>query len=192
MDAHDYANRVYLSAIEAAKFLGVSVRTVHRLVTEGRLPALVAASGQKRFRLRDLEALKQNLAWLVSSLQPPSLPDCITLTLNGTTQRIYVKNAQSMKEIGDNSIHLVITSPPYFSTKMYAREPIEGDLGNIHSLEEWLEQIALVWQEVYRVLQSGRKAFINIMNLPSRMADGSFRTLNLMGKTIDLCERCIK
>jgi DNA modification methylase len=100
-----------------------------------------------------------------------------------------VKNAQQMAELADESVHLVVTSPPYFNTKMYAREPIEGDLGNIHSLEEWLEQIAIVWREVYRVLQPGRKAFINIMNLPIRTDDGKFRTLNLMGKTIDLCEQ---
>ena len=35
MEARDYASRTYLSAIEAAKFLGVSVRMVHRLTAEG-------------------------------------------------------------------------------------------------------------------------------------------------------------
>ena len=35
MEARDYANRTYLSAIEAARFLGVSVRMVHRLTAEG-------------------------------------------------------------------------------------------------------------------------------------------------------------
>jgi len=35
MEARDYANRTYLSAIEAARFLGVSVRIVHRLTAEG-------------------------------------------------------------------------------------------------------------------------------------------------------------
>jgi len=35
MEARDYANRTYLSAIEAARFLGVSIRMVHRLTAEG-------------------------------------------------------------------------------------------------------------------------------------------------------------
>jgi DNA modification methylase len=188
MEARDYANRTYLSAIEAARFLGVSVRMVHRLTAEGILPASVAASGQKRFRLSDLEDLKREHAWRVHAKHAEA-PECFTLTLGGVAQRIYVKNAQQMTDLADESVHLVITSPPYFNTKMYAREPIAGDLGNIHSLEAWLEQIGVVWREVYRVLQPGRKAFINIMNLPIRMGDGKFRTLNLTGKTIDLCEQ---
>jgi DNA modification methylase len=198
MEARDYANRTYLSAIEAARFLGVSVRMLHRLTAEGLLPAFVAASGQKRFRLKDLERLKcsairdaKQVARVAQLLQSRSrdIPECVNLTLNGVVQRVYVKNAQQMTELADDSIHLVVTSPPYFDTKMYAREPIEGDLGNIHSLDEWLEQIAVVWREVYRVLQPGRKAFINMMNLPIRTDDGTFRTLNLVGKTIDLCEQ---
>ncbi len=186
---HDYTQRTYLSAIEAAKFLGVSVRTVHRLVSEGLLPAIIAASGQKCFRLTELEQLKQKMLALPLEEGSPADFTGETLHLNGTVQQIIVGNAQKMNSIADNSIHLVVTSPPYFNTKMYAREPIEGDLGNLHSLDEWLEQIGVVWREVYRVLQPGRKAFINLMNLPVRMTNGSFRMLNLVGKTIDLCEQ---
>jgi DNA modification methylase len=93
-----------------------------------------------------------------------------------------------MRELPDASVHLMVTSPPYFDAKMYASEPIEDDLGNIHNLFDWLDAIAVVWREVFRVLQPGRKMFINLMNLPVRTEDGSFRTLNLVGKTIDLCE----
>jgi DNA modification methylase len=93
-----------------------------------------------------------------------------------------------MDDIPSNSVHLVITSPPYFDAKMYSREPIEGDLGNIHTLDEWFEKISEVWREVFRVLEPGRKFFVNIMNLPIRLEDGSFRTLNLVGRTIDICE----
>ncbi|HDM36433.1 MAG TPA: site-specific DNA-methyltransferase, partial [Candidatus Syntrophoarchaeum butanivorans] len=52
----------------------------------------------------------------------------------------------------------------------------------------WFEEIGKVWKEVFRVLQPGRRAFINIMNLPIRTR-GSFRTLNLVGRTIDICEK---
>ncbi|MEM2899406.1 MAG: site-specific DNA-methyltransferase, partial [Thermoplasmata archaeon] len=90
--------------------------------------------------------------------------------------------------VEDDSVHLMITSPPYFDAKMYSRENIEYDLGNVHDLDTWFEKIGKAWSEVYRVLQPGRKAFINIMNLPVR-ENGSFRSLNLVGRTIDLCER---
>jgi DNA modification methylase len=71
---------------------------------------------------------------------------------------------------------------------MYSSHPIPGDLGDVHSVEGWFEQIGQVWKEVFRVLQPGRKFFINIMNLPVRLEDGSFRTLNLMGRTVQQCE----
>ena len=58
----------------------------------------------------------------------------------------------------------------------------------MHSVDEWFGRIGAVWQEVFRVLQPGRKFFINIMNLPVRLEDGSYRTLNLMGRTVQQCE----
>jgi DNA modification methylase len=187
MEPVDYRERRYLSAVEAAKFLRVSAGVVHRLVSEGILPVQIAASGQQRFDLRDLERLRHEYAFGNKTVHYRTL-ESYTLHLNHTVQRIYVRNAQSMCELPDASVHLMVTSPPYFNAKMYASEPIEGDLGNIHDLSEWLEAIGLVWREVFRVLQPGRKAFINLMNLPIRTEDGSFRTLNLVGKTIDLCE----
>jgi DNA modification methylase len=72
---------------------------------------------------------------------------------------------------------------------MYSKEPLENDLGNVHDLRDWYDKIAEVWREVFRVLQPGRKAFINIMNLPVRSEDKSFRTLNLSGKTIEIYEK---
>jgi len=111
------------------------------------------------------------------------------IEINETTQKIFVQNSMKMDNLPDNSIHLMVTSPPYFDTKMYSKEPIEGELGNIHNIDEWFEKISAVWKEVYRVLQRGRRAFINIMNLPIRLENGSFRTLNLAGKTIDTCEK---
>ena len=92
-----------------------------------------------------------------------------------------------MPDVADNSVHLAITSPPYFNAKMYS-EAQAGDLGNVHDLSHWLAEIKKVWQEVFRVLQPGRKFFLNIMNLSVR-ENKSFRTLNLSGKNIDICEQ---
>lgn len=189
MESVDYRERRYLSAVEAAKFLGITARAVHQLVDEGILRAQVAASGQYRFDLRDLQEIKQQLN--LGNTPSPQAEAAIReyrLRLNQTTQIIYVANSQAMTDVPTDSVHLVVTSPPYFNAKMYSREPIEGDIGNIHTLSDWLIAIESVWREVFRVLQPGRKFFINLMNLPVRTADGSFRMLNLVGKTIDLCE----
>jgi len=185
----DYASRRYLSAGEAAQLLGISVAQLHALVRQGDVPAYRAASGQYRFERAALEPLVRAGKFPGPKTAPAadSAPQMWDLTLGTTRQRVYVADARNMHHVPEASVHLVVTSPPYFNAKMYSPEPIPGDLGNIHDLDTWLHEIGQVWREVYRVLQPGRKAFINIMNLPIRQ-NGTFRSLNLVGKTIDLCE----
>ena len=103
-------------------------------------------------------------------------------------QTVYCSSSADMHELDNSSVHLIVTSPPYFNAKEYSKDPIPGDLGSVSSLKEWIEGTGKVWEECYRVLKPGRKVFINIMNLPVKTKDGSFRTLNLAGKTIDKCE----
>lgn len=186
MEPKDYKNRSYLSAIEAAKFLGVSVDALHLSVKKGLIKAQISASGQMRFDLKEVKKLEGKLRLQRKKLD---IKEVNIIEVNGTSQKIFVKNSMKMDDLPDESVHLIVTSPPYFDTKMYSREPIEGDLGNIHNVDEWFEKISEVWKETFRVLQPGRKAFINIMNLPVRLENGSFKTLNLVGRTIDICEK---
>ena len=184
----DYRERHYLSAGEAAQVLGISVRQLHTFVIAGEVPAQRATSGQYRFDLHQLLALIEQGKFPGSARQQIAASGVSwRIETQGTVQQIIVGNSQSMSAVPDNSVHLMVTSPPYFNAKLYSPLPVEGDLGNVHDLDVWLEEIGKVWAEVFRVLQPGRKAFINIMNLPVRV-NGTFRSLNLVGKTIDLCE----
>jgi DNA modification methylase len=103
--------------------------------------------------------------------------------------KIIIGDSREMKEISDNSVHLIITSPPYFNAKTYSDDFSGKDLGNINDYQKWKDEIKKVWSECLRVLRPGRKLFINIMNLPLK-ANGKdvFRTLNIVGHTIDMCE----
>ena len=69
---------------------------------------------------------------------------------------ILVKSSESMAEIPDHSVHLMVTSPPYNVGKDY-----DEDL----TLEEYLEFLNKVWREVHRVLVPGGRACVNIANL---------------------------
>ena len=69
---------------------------------------------------------------------------------------IILGSAEAMKEIPDNSLHLMITSPPYNVTKDY-----DEDL----SLQEYLELLQKVFAETYRTLVYGGRACINVANL---------------------------
>lgn len=183
---HDYRNRSYLSATESAKYLGVSVEKVHAMAGSGLLTARLSASGQMRFALSDLKSLESKQS--KSRKQPGVLAADNRVNVLGTAQRVLLGNSQSMKALKEGSVNLMITSPPYFDAKMYSRRHVKGDLGDIHDIDEWFSAISKVWKEVFRVLQPGRKAFVNIMNLPVRLGDGTFRTFNLAGRTIDIFE----
>jgi len=188
MEAKDYKNRTYLSAIEAAKYLNISVEMLHALANRQVIKVQIAGSGQMRFDLRELKRYEANLKSKPQK-KKIDIEKVNVIGINETIQKVFVKNSMKMDDLPDNSVHLMVTSPPYFDTKMYSREPINCDLGDIHDVNEWFEKISEVWKEVYRVLQPGRKAFINIMNLPIRLENGSFRALNLVGRTIDVCEK---
>ena len=70
--------------------------------------------------------------------------------------RLYCKSSERMDEIPDDSIHLMITSPPYNVGKEY-----DNDL----TLDEYLELLTGVFKEVHRKLVTGGRACINIANI---------------------------
>lgn len=70
--------------------------------------------------------------------------------------KIFCKSSESMDELPDNSVHLMITSPPYNVTKEY---------DNNLSLNEYVDLLNRVWKETYRVLLPGGRACINVANL---------------------------
>ncbi|MBC7361750.1 MAG: site-specific DNA-methyltransferase [Candidatus Aminicenantes bacterium] len=74
----------------------------------------------------------------------------------GTLDKIFCKTSENMEEIPENSVHLMVTSPPYNVGKEY-----DQDL----SLTEYRDFLRRVWKEVYRVLVPGGRACINIANL---------------------------
>lgn len=65
-------------------------------------------------------------------------------------------SSESMKELPDSSVHLVVTSPPYNVGKDYDSDMTLGD---------FLDFLKKVWVEVHRVLVPGGRACINVANL---------------------------
>ena len=70
--------------------------------------------------------------------------------------RIFCKTSENMEELPDNSVHLMVTSPPYNVGKEYDE--------NL-SLMEYRDFLSRVWKEVYRVLVPGGRVCINVANL---------------------------
>ena len=69
---------------------------------------------------------------------------------------ILLETSENMQAIPDNSVHLMITSPPYNVSKEY-----DSDL----ALSEYLTMLRKVFAETYRVLVNGGRACINVANL---------------------------
>ena len=73
-----------------------------------------------------------------------------------TLDVIFHHSSEEMKELPDNSVHLMVTSPPYNVGKEY-----DEDL----TLAEYLSFLRRVWAETHRVLVPGGRACINVANL---------------------------
>ncbi|MCD4830003.1 MAG: site-specific DNA-methyltransferase [Candidatus Cloacimonetes bacterium] len=70
-----------------------------------------------------------------------------------TKQTLVHGDARDLSFIADESVHLVITSPPYWNLKEY--NDAEGQLGHIDDYEEFLSELAKVFLEFRRVLVPG-------------------------------------
>jgi site-specific DNA-methyltransferase (cytosine-N4-specific) len=80
-----------------------------------------------------------------------------------------------MSKVEDESITLIVTSPPYWNIKDYSKdgyqkeqrtEQIEGQIGDIGGYQEYLSALTLVWKECERVLESNGKLCINVPLMP--------------------------
>lgn len=70
-----------------------------------------------------------------------------------TTHRLVHGDARSMRFIGDETVHLALTSPPYWTLKRYNDH--ESQLGHVVDYEVFLQELSKVWKEAYRVLVPG-------------------------------------
>jgi len=85
---------------------------------------------------------------LTSYVENPLPPDAVN--------KIFLHSSENMSQIPNESVHLMVTSPPYNVGKVYDKD---------WTLEEYLSFLRRVWAEVYRVLVPGGRACINIANL---------------------------
>jgi site-specific DNA-methyltransferase (adenine-specific) len=62
-------------------------------------------------------------------------------------------DARDMSQLADGSVHLVVTSPPYFNLLSYPES--HDQLGNMDEYEQFLDELDKVWAECFRVLARG-------------------------------------
>lgn len=75
------------------------------------------------------------------------------MTNNKTTHKLIQGDGRDLSFIPDESIHLVVTSPPYWILKKYNDNPAQ--LGHIEEYEEFISELGKVWKHCFRILVPG-------------------------------------
>lgn len=70
-----------------------------------------------------------------------------------TTHKLYLGDSRDLSYIPDKSVHLVLTSPPYWNLKEY--EQGANQLGIINDYQCFIDELNKVWKECYRILVPG-------------------------------------
>jgi modification methylase len=97
-----------------------------------------------------------------------------------TRHEMILGDARDLRAIPSESVHLIVTSPPYFNLKAYASGAGGGQLGRIGDYDAFLDELDRVWRECARVLVPGGRICCVIGDiLIPRRADGRHRVLPL-------------
>lgn len=103
-----------------------------------------------------------------------------------THHKIIIGDSRSMTELPDNSVHLVITSPPYWQLKDYGTK---NQIGFHDSYENYINNLNLVWKECYRTLHNGCRLCINIGDQFARAVYyGRYKVIPIREEIIKFCE----
>ncbi len=103
-----------------------------------------------------------------------------------TFHKIINGDSRQMIELKDNSMHLAITSPPYWQLKDYGTD---NQIGFDDSYEDYINNLNLVWKECYRVLHDGCRLCINIGDQFARSVYyGRYKVIPIREEIIKFCE----
>lgn len=86
-----------------------------------------------------------------------------------TTHKLYIGDSRRMDKVGKESVHLVVTSPPYYDIKDYG---VEGQIGFGQSYDMYLLGLHQVFSECHRALMPGCRICVNVGDVFKRGTKG--------------------
>jgi len=103
-----------------------------------------------------------------------------------TKHLIINGDSRNMTELADKSVDLIITSPPYWQLKDYGNA---DQIGFNDSYENYINNLNLVWNESYRVLDNGCRLCVNIGDQFARAVYyGRYKVIPIRTEIIKFCE----
>lgn len=109
-------------------------------------------------------------------------------TGRSTNHRLIFGDAREMPYIPDESVHLVVTSPPYWVLKRYNDSPHQ--LGHVADYDEFIGALEQVWRECFRVLVPGGRLVCVVGDVcRSRRENGRHYVMPLHADIVVACRR---
>lgn len=103
-----------------------------------------------------------------------------------TQHTIINGDSRKMMELEDESVHLIVTSPPYWQLKDYG---CDKQIGFNDTYEQYINNLNLVWKECFRVLHKGCRLCINIGDQFARSVYyGRYKVIPIHSEIIRFCE----
>jgi len=103
-----------------------------------------------------------------------------------THHKIIIGDSRDMSDIADESVQLIITSPPYWQLKDYGHK---YQIGFNDTYEQYINNLNLVWAESFRVLEKGCRLCVNIGDQYARTTYyGRYKVIPIRTEIIKFCE----
>ncbi|MBP8178973.1 MAG: site-specific DNA-methyltransferase [Spirochaetes bacterium] len=103
-----------------------------------------------------------------------------------TLHKIIIGDSRQIKDVPDESVHLIITSPPYWQLKDYGNGK---QIGFNDTYEEYINNLNLVWNQCQRILHKGCRLCVNIGDQFARSVYyGRYKVIPIRTEIIKFCE----
>ena len=103
-----------------------------------------------------------------------------------TNHKIIIGDSRNMAEVSEESVHLIITSPPYWQLKDYGNG---SQIGFDDSYEDYINNLNVVWKECHRILNKGCRLCVNIGDQFARSVYyGRYKVIPIRTEIIKFCE----
>jgi len=103
-----------------------------------------------------------------------------------TNHKIIIGDSRKLNKIEDESVQLIVTSPPYWQLKDYGSD---NQIGYNQNYQNYINNLNLVWNECYRILEKGCRLCINIGDQFARSVYyGRYKVIPIQSEIIKFCE----